>query len=140
MSFNFQDRPFFHEFEFNASRSSGAGGQNVNKVSSKIELRFHVRNSALLTEEEKELLYTKAGNRISKEGYLQLFSQASRSQLVNKQNTVKAFYTLLEECFFRKKVRRPTQVSKSAKLKRLNTKKIHSQKKSMRGLGASDGE
>jgi ribosome-associated protein len=131
-------RPFYQEFQFTASRSSGAGGQNVNKVSSRIELRFHVSSSASLSEEEKKMVLEKAGNKISKEGFLQIFSQTSRSQLVNKQTAVKSFYTLLVHCFTKKKVRRPTGISKSARQKRLNSKKINSEKKSFRNFKAEE--
>src|SRR5262245_38657225 len=73
------------ELELTASRSDGPGGQNVNKVSSKITLRFNVRESVLLSQEEKDRIIAKLGNRLTKEGALLLSSSEHRSQLQNKQ-------------------------------------------------------
>jgi ribosome-associated protein len=127
-----QDRDFSPEFEFITSRSSGAGGQNVNKVNTKAELRFDVNKSALLSDEEKALLYEKAANHITKEGILQVVCQESRSQLKNKERCIEKFYILLEECFTPEKERKESKPGKAAKIKRLKAKKIVSIKKSIR--------
>jgi len=75
------------EFQFLTSRSSGPGGQNVNKVNSKVELRFDIQNSSLLSEEQKEILLVKLSAKISSEGILSIVSQRDRSQLTNKDRS-----------------------------------------------------
>lgn len=111
------------EIEFITSRSSGPGGQCVNKVSSKVELRFHIENSELLSEEQKLLIKEKCASKITLEGYLRIVSQADRSQLRNKETCIVKFYDLLEKCFQKKKKRKPTKPSAAAKEKRLEAKK-----------------
>lgn len=124
---------FSPEWKFSASRSSGKGGQNVNKLSTKVELRFDYLNSALLNEEQKQLVGTKLSTHINKDGILKIVSQEDRSQLLNKQNTIERFYNLLEGVFKKKKKRIPTKRSKQSQLKRLKSKRIHSEKKKVRG-------
>jgi ribosome-associated protein len=124
---------FTKEFEFRTSRSGGPGGQNVNKVSSKVELRFHVLNSELLTEAEKALIQERLANYLTNEGYLQLICQEARSQLTNKETCIKKFYELLKRAFAKQKVRKPTRPSHAARQERLAGKKQLSEKKSSRG-------
>ena len=120
------------EFQFKTSRSSGAGGQNVNKVSTKVELDFDVANSALLSAEQKEIILEKLAGKINKEGILQIVSQTERSQLGNKEIAIKKFYTLVNNCFVVKKKRKATKPSKASKEKRLQTKKRSSEIKKSR--------
>lgn len=123
---------FSPEFSFITSRSSGPGGQNVNKVSSKVELRFHVASSRLLTDEQKHILEDKCKTVLTADGFLRFVSQAERSQLKNKNRCIEKFYALLEKCFRKKKKRKPAKPSAEAKQKRLDKKKRISEKKTER--------
>jgi ribosome-associated protein len=123
---------FDSEFTFKTSRSSGAGGQNVNKVSSKVELDFDVKNSTLLTDKQKEIIFDKLSNKISKNGILQIVSQTERSQLGNKEIVVKKFYEIVYKCFVIKKKRKVTLPTKSAVEKRLTDKKRDAEVKKSR--------
>ena len=129
-----QNRDFTKEIEIKASRSSGKGGQNVNKVSTKIELVFDVNNSELLSDEEKSVVQQKLSNRISKEGKLILQSQESRSQLTNKEIAIKKLYELLEAALKKEKPRKATKPSKAKKEQRLQVKKVISEKKQNRNF------
>ncbi len=127
-----RDINFEPELVFTASRSSGKGGQHVNKVSTKIELSFDVQSSGLLDPEQKELLFQKISSRINKEGVLKIVVQESRSQAENKRLAIEKFYGLLERSFRKEKPRVATRQSKAAQEKRLQKKKIHSEKKKLR--------
>jgi ribosome-associated protein len=120
------------ELEYSTSRSSGPGGQNVNKVNSKVTLRWNVKDSALLTLEEKELLLQKLSSRLTTEGVLLLSSQEKRSQLQNKEEVLQKLEQLLRLAFFKKKKRKATKPSKSSMKSRLDKKKMHSDKKKLR--------
>jgi ribosome-associated protein len=119
-------------FIFSASRSSGPGGQNVNKVSSKIELRFHIDNSQQLSDEEKEKIKEKLRNKISNDGYLILSCQTEKSQVQNKEKCIEKFYRLIEKALTKPKIRKPTKPGKQAIRKRLESKKQQSEKKATR--------
>jgi len=112
------------EFIFQASRSSGPGGQNVNKVNSKIELRFNIQNSLILTDDQKEKLLSKLSTKISLDGFLIVISQRDRSQLVNKEDAIRKFYKLLEKALRPVKRRKSTQPTRSSVEKRLTGKRI----------------
>ncbi len=134
---DFQD-PFIKselekELSFSTSRSSGPGGQNVNKVSSKVELRFAIRNSAVLTQEEKDSIHHFLKNRISTDGILILSSQTSPSQLSNKKYVTSLFYKLLTSALKKKTARIKTSPTKASQLKNLQRKKANSHKKYLRG-------
>ncbi len=130
--YNFLRNLLQQEIVFSASRSSGPGGQNVNKVSTKVELRFNIPNSNLLSDSEKEILSVKLKNKINKEGDLILVSQEERSQIKNKENVLQKFNELINEALTPPKKRKPTKPSKARKEKRLEEKKIISEKKSKR--------
>jgi len=121
-----------NELEFSTSRSSGPGGQNVNKVNSKVTLRWNVKDSPLLLPEEKELLLQKLSTRLTTEGVLILTSQDKRSQLQNKEEVLGKFDLLLKNAVAKKKKRKTTKPSKSSVKSRLDRKKKHSDKKKMR--------
>jgi ribosome-associated protein len=114
------------EFIFQASRSGGPGGQNVNKVNSKIELRFHIQNSKLLTDIQKDILAIKLSNRISSDGFLIIVSQRDRSQLANKEDAIGKAYEIIEKALRPVKHRRNTKPTRSSIEKRLTNKKIKS--------------
>jgi len=125
-------RNFEPELIFSASRSSGPGGQNVNKVSTKMELRFHVMNSLLLSQEEKDLILEKLAKRINQEGELRLVSQSERTQLKNKERVIEKFYDLLSKALLPRKKRKPTKPTAAAKEKRLEEKRLKAEKKRRR--------
>ena len=129
---DFRERNFQDEFVFQASRSSGPGGQNVNKVSSKVELRFNIASSALLTDDEKIIIGDKLFNKINKSGELVLIAQTDRSQLKNKEKVIEKFYLLLEKALIPQKKRFKTKPTKASIEKRLVSKKVKSLIKSAR--------
>ncbi len=96
------------ELKFKTSRSGGAGGQHVNKVSSKVELIFDIENSQHLSEEEKKLVSIKLLNRIDNEGLLHLQCDETRSQLKNKEIVIERFNGLLKKALTPIKKRKPT--------------------------------
>jgi ribosome-associated protein len=121
---NLRDRDFKDEFVFQATRSSGPGGQNVNKVSSKVELRFNYMNSAWLDEEEKALIASKLANKINNLGEIVLTAQTDRSQLKNKEKVVEKFFFLLEKALTPQKKRYKTKPTKGSVEKRLESKRV----------------
>jgi ribosome-associated protein len=129
---NIRDIDFSSELRFTSSRSGGKGGQNVNKLSTKVELHFDYLHSRILNDEQKMLIKSRLGGYINKEGILKIVSQEDRSQLLNKKNTIQKFYFLLEKAFRKEKKRVATKPSKQSKKKRLKLKRIHSEKKQLR--------
>ncbi len=120
------------ELQFKAIRSGGAGGQHVNKVSSKIEIAFNVLASNALSALEKERISLKLGKRLTKEKVLMIQCDESRSQHKNKQLAIIRLLEILEMALKVAKKRRPTKPSKSAMEKRLQRKKSLAQKKQSR--------
>jgi ribosome-associated protein len=130
----FKDRDLSREFIITASRSSGPGGQHVNKVSTRIELRFNVLESILITPDEKDLISKKLAKKINSTGELIIVAQDSRSQLANKEDAIEKFYKLLLKALTPVKKRKPTKPSRAAKEKRLEEKRIMSAKKERRKI------
>jgi ribosome-associated protein len=120
------------EIVFSATRSSGPGGQNVNKVSTRIELRFSVINSTVFSDDEKARISLKLKNRINSEGELIITSQTGRSQLDNKEKALEKFFELVEKALTIRKKRIKTSPSITSRLKRLESKKITALKKQLR--------
>lgn len=120
------------ELHFKAVRSSGAGGQHVNKVSTKIELSFEVSASAALSESEKERILAKLAPRLTKEQVLQLQCDEHRSQHKNKERVIKRFLELIENALKVPKKRKATKPSRASVEKRLQHKKKAAQKKANR--------
>lgn len=127
-----------NELTFKAVRSSGSGGQNVNKVATKVVLYFSIEASNCFTEEEKERLLDYLRNRLTKTGVLILSCGETRSQLKNKNRVVSRFLNLIEEGLKEEKKRLETKVPKAVKRKRLDNKKKTSDKKANRRLPKID--
>ena len=126
------DADIVKELKFKAIKSSGAGGQHVNKVSSKIEMQFDVNNSNYLSQEEKELLFKKLQSKLSKNSILILQCDESRSQHKNIEIVIKRFLQLITKGLKVPKKRKPTKPSKSSIKKRLEKKKKQAFKKAFR--------
>ena len=112
-----------NELEFAVSRSGGPGGQNVNKVSTRVTLRFNVHASQVLNSDQRRRIHSRLASRISKEGILQVTSQRTRSQELNRADALERFAELLREALHRETPRIPTRVSRAAKIKRVEEKK-----------------
>ena len=121
------------ELTFVATRGGGPGGQHVNKVATRIELRFDVAASPSLTFEQKERILGCLRRRISAAGVLRIVAQASRSQAANRDAAVARFVELLAWALRRAAPRVPTRVSRAAKGRRVDEKKARSRLKSGRG-------
>lgn len=120
------------ELNFKAVRSSGAGGQNVNKVSSKVVLAFDLNASQALSEEEKLILQTNIAPRLTTENILILNCDEDRSQLKNKDIVIKRFLEIIQKGLYVPKVRKATKVPKSVIKKRIKDKKNISELKQSR--------
>ena len=123
---------FLPEITFQTSRSSGPGGQNVNKVESRVELRWHLLDSQVLTDAQKALILEKVANQLTADGLLLITAQDDRSQYRNKEIVLARFHELLLRSLRRPKPRKATKPSKGAVHKRLEGKKIQGEKKANR--------
>lgn len=125
-------KDFSKEIRFKTSRSGGKGGQNVNKVETKVEAWWNVCASDLFNREEKELIFKKLRNKINKEGFLILKTDETRSQLENRERALTKILDLVHHSLIVPKKRKATRLPKAAKEKRLESKRFNSEKKQMR--------
>ena len=135
---NFTKADLQREVIYNASRSGGKGGQNVNKVSTKVELLFSVERSLLFSEEEKQLLLQKLQSRFNRDGYVQVMSEEERSQYMNKERALEKLHLILTRALIKPKPRKATKPSKAAKEARLENKRAQSAKKADRRRAFND--
>jgi ribosome-associated protein len=115
-----------NELIFKASRSSGPGGQNVNKLNTKVAVNFDIQNSGALNTEQKEIVLRKLGYRLTKDKKLIVVSQQFRTQRANRDFAVEKLTDIIEDALKRQKKRRPTRPTRSAVEKRLKSKKMKS--------------
>jgi ribosome-associated protein len=120
------------ELVFSATTGGGPGGQHVNKVSTKVTLRWGIKESVVIGDEQKAILLSKLANKLTKEGELLLSSHESRSQLKNKEEVIRKLSSLIQQAFERKKARKPTKPGKAAVQRRIDAKKKLSEKKKWR--------
>jgi len=129
---NFTKEALQKEIAYKTSRSGGKGGQNVNKVSSKVELLFSIDASTLFNDDEKQLLNNKLQSRFNKDGLVQVICDIERSQYLNKEKAVERLIMILTKALHQPKIRKPSKVSKAAKAARLADKRIQADKKNSR--------
>ncbi|HTK21313.1 MAG TPA: alternative ribosome rescue aminoacyl-tRNA hydrolase ArfB [Mucilaginibacter sp.] len=126
---NFTKDDLQKEVTYKTSRSGGKGGQNVNKVSSKVELLFDINQSGLFTDEQKALLSAKLQSRFNRDGHLQVMSEEERSQYLNKERALEKLQLILTHALHQPKARKATKPSKAMIEARLAKKKMQSAKK-----------
>lgn len=131
----FSKQDLSREVTFKTSRSGGKGGQNVNKVSSKVELNLNISTSTLFTDDQKKVLLDKLANRINSEGILQVITEEDRSQLRNKELGLEKLIILLRNALHKPKTRKATKPGKGVIEKRLKFKQATAIKKINRRRG-----
>ncbi|HUV00572.1 MAG TPA: alternative ribosome rescue aminoacyl-tRNA hydrolase ArfB [Bacteroidales bacterium] len=127
-----EERNLEREFDFSTSRSSGPGGQNVNKVNTKVELRFNIHASGVLTEQEKILILDKLKNRINADGELIVTSQTERTQLKNRHKVIQKCLIIISKALTVYPERKPTAQTRRSKEERLEVKRKRGYIKSIR--------
>ncbi|HEY9001196.1 MAG TPA: alternative ribosome rescue aminoacyl-tRNA hydrolase ArfB [Mucilaginibacter sp.] len=135
---NFTKNDLQKEVTYKTSRSGGKGGQNVNKVSSKVELLFDITQSNLFDDEQKALLLAKLQGRLNRDGHLQVMSEEERSQYLNKERALEKLQLILAHALHKPKARKATKPSKAMIEARLAKKKLQSAKKANRKGGFDD--
>lgn len=120
------------EVVFSTSRSSGPGGQNVNKVNTKVTIRWDIANSTVLTPDEKEVLLNKLSAKLSTDQVLIVSSQETRSQVQNKMEVMLKLERIINKAFEKKKKRKATKPTKQAVKRRIESKKQQAEKKQWR--------
>ena len=128
------------ELKFKTSRSGGPGGQNVNKVASRVILLFDVDRSAALSEDQKKRIRERLANRINKDGILRVVSQQYRTQLANRKAAIDRFLELLVQALRKQRPRRPTQLPQASKRRRLEEKTRRGQLKHSRSEDGLEDE
>ncbi|MEJ5963509.1 alternative ribosome rescue aminoacyl-tRNA hydrolase ArfB [Pedobacter immunditicola] len=123
---------------FRTSRSGGSGGQNVNKVSSKVELVLNIAEAGFLNEAEKALVTERLAHRLDQEGNLHVIAQEDRSQLLNKERSLAKAVAIIKNALHVHKVRKPTKIPKSVIRRRLANKQSQAEKKVNRKRPAID--
>lgn len=129
-----------NECKFEATRSSGKGGQNVNKVSTKVILIFNVQDSKVLSQEQKMIFINNLASRISKEDIFRISSGVERTQMGNRKRVIEKFLALIEKAFYTDEERIATKLPAAKKAKRKESKKAASEKKVSRSLQWDDSE
>lgn len=135
---NFTKDDLQKEVSYKTSRSGGKGGQNVNKVSSKVELLFDINQSNLFADEQKVLLLSKLQSRLNRDGFLQVMCEQERSQYLNKEKALEKLQLILSNALHRPKLRKASKPSKAMIAARLANKKIQSAKKENRRKSFDD--
>ena len=126
------------ELEFRASRSSGAGGQHINKTSSRVEVMWNIHRTRLLDDLQRARVVEKLASRLDSDGNLRVVASDTRSQLRNRDIAERRLSELVRHALIVPKKRKPTKPSKAAKERRLREKQFHSRKKSERRKGPED--